>query len=92
MGSGAAFFDFDNDGDLDIYLVNGAHFPKRFRSYEIHTEPLPINRLFANNGDGTFTDVTAQAGVGDMSYGMGCAVGDIDNDGGCGPLRHKFRG
>jgi hypothetical protein len=81
MGSGAAFFDFDSDGDLDIYLVNSAHFPKPFRSYEIHTEPLPINRLFSNNGDGTFTDVTAQAGVGDTSYGMGCAVGDIDNDG-----------
>lgn len=75
LGSGAAFFDYDNDGDLDLYLVNGAPLidPK---------PPIPpTNALYRNNGDGTFTDVTKRAGVGDTGYGLGCAVGDYDNDG-----------
>ncbi len=74
-GSGAAFFDYDNDGDLDLYLVNSAAFP----GFQVETEP--INVLYQNNGDGTFTDVTARAGVGDTGYGQGCAAGDYDNDG-----------
>lgn len=75
LGSGAAFFDYDADGDPDLYLVNGAPLPGDI------TEEIPINRLYENNGDGTFTDVTQKAGVGDTGYGHGCAVGDYDNDG-----------
>lgn len=75
MGSGAAFFDYDNDGYLDLYIVNGAPLP----GFE-YEEP-PTNALYRNNGDGTFADVTVAAGVGDTGYGMGAAVGDYDNDG-----------
>ena len=66
LGSGAAFFDYDNDGDADLYLVNGAPLP----GYQ-GTE-TPTNHLYENNGDGTFTDVTKKAGVGDTGYGHGC--------------------
>ena len=75
VGSGAAFFDYDGDDLMDIYFVNGADLPG-FQSLT-----PPTNRLYRNNGDGTFTDVTEQAGVGDTGYGAGCAVGDYDNDG-----------
>ena len=75
LGSGAAFFDYDGDGDPDLYFVNGAALP----GY-LATE-TPTNRLFQNNGDGTFSDATEQAGVGDTGYGHGCAVGDYNNDG-----------
>jgi len=75
VGPGGGFFDYDGDGRLDIYLVNGAAVPGT--EYEI----APQNALYKNNGDGTFIDATAVAGVGDTGYGMGCAVGDIDNDG-----------
>ncbi|MCS6805482.1 MAG: CRTAC1 family protein [Acidobacteriota bacterium] len=75
MGSGGGFLDYDNDGWLDIYLVQSGPLP----GFSDQT-PLP-NKLYRNNGDGTFTDVTEQAGLGDTSYGMGCAFGDIDNDG-----------
>ena len=75
LGSGAAFFDYDSDGDPDLYFVNGARLPG------YHTTNTPINRLYQNNGDGTFTDVTEKAGVGDFGYGHGCAVGDYNNDG-----------
>ena len=75
LGSGAAFFDYDNDGNLDLYFVNGADLPGS------ESEKPPTNRLYRNNGDGTFTDVTEIAGVGDKSYGVGCCVGDYDNDG-----------
>ena len=84
LGSGGGFFDYDNDGDLDIYLVNGAPqvaspFPSRPRGGQ--GEGIPTNALYRNNGDGTFMDVTSEAGVGDTGYGAGCAVGDYDNDG-----------
>jgi len=74
MGAGTALFDYDGDGFLDIYFVNGNHLVE---------EPSPeiTNRLYRNNGDGTFTDVTKEAGVGDSSFGQGCCVGDYDNDG-----------
>ncbi|MCY4403889.1 MAG: CRTAC1 family protein [Candidatus Poribacteria bacterium] len=75
VGSGAAWRDYDNNGTLDLYLVN---------SSDVRPEPgtiLPKNRLFSNNGDGTFTDVTDIAGVGDTGWGMGCAFADYDNDG-----------
>ncbi len=76
MGSGAAFLDYNNDGWLDIYLVNGGAVPG-------YPPPQPIrNALFRNNGDGTFTDVTASAGVdGNRHYGMGVAAADFDGDG-----------
>ncbi|MYA70469.1 CRTAC1 family protein [Candidatus Poribacteria bacterium] len=74
MGSGVALFDFDNDGDLDLYLVNGSDLPGATASIP------PTNRLYRNDGD-TFTDVTTQAAVGDTGYGLGCCVGDYNNDG-----------
>jgi len=75
LGSGAAWFDYDRDGDLDIYFVNGADLPGMKSSVP------PTNALYRNNGDCTFTDVTKEAGVGDPSYGFSCCVGDYDNDG-----------
>ena len=76
MPAGVALFDYDGDGLLDIYLVNGAEMPSL-----VKTGPKYYNRLFHNNGDGTFTDVTEHAGVAGAGYGMGVAVGDYDNDG-----------
>ena len=89
MGSGAAFLDFDNDGDLDVYLVQGqllddnkvaddAIFPP--------SQPLPVtDRLYRNDSRQgrtlKFTDVTAAADIRVTSYGMGVVSGDIDNDG-----------
>jgi hypothetical protein len=74
-GSGCAFLDFDNDGWMDLYLVNSG--PSDF-----YTPAQPIrNALYKNNRDGTFTDVTTQAGVPGGTFGMGVAVGDYDNDG-----------
>ena len=75
MGSGAAFLDYDNDGDLDLYIVNGAPLP----GFEMDTPPMNI--LYQNDGNGQFIDVTAAVGVGDTSYGMGCVAADYDNDG-----------
>lgn len=75
LGSGAAFFDYDADGDADLYFVNGAPLP----GYT--AEETPTNRLYRNNGDSTFTDITEEAQVGDTGYGHGCAVGDYNNDG-----------
>ena len=76
MGSGCAFLDYNNDGYLDIYLVNGAPLPGFTSRQRIS------NALYRNNKDGTFTDVTASAHVdGGGIYGMGVAVGDYDNDG-----------
>ncbi|MBC8236431.1 VCBS repeat-containing protein, partial [bacterium] len=75
LGAGAAWFDYDKDGYLDIYFVNGADLPGM-------SSPVPpTNALYRNNGDSTFTDVTKQVGVGDINYGFSCAVGDYDNDG-----------
>ena len=75
VGPGGGFFDYDGDGRLDIYLINGAAVPGT------EYDPAPQNALYRNRGDGTFADVTEHTGVGDTGYGMGCAVGDIDNDG-----------
>ena len=75
LGSGAAFFDYDNDGDPDLYFVNGAPLPG------YNTSEIPTNCLYQNNGDGTFTDVTQVAGVGNTGYGHAAAVGDYNNDG-----------
>jgi hypothetical protein len=74
-GSGCAFVDYDNDGWMDIYLVNSG-------PADIYAPKAPIrNALYRNNRDGTFTDVTDKAGVPGGTFGMGVAVGDFDNDG-----------
>src|SRR5579884_38063 len=75
LGPGGAFLDFDNDGWMDIYLVNSG--PCDFWK---PSKPIQ-NALYKNNRDGTFTDVTAKAGVCGGTFGMGVAVGDFDNDG-----------
>ena len=75
VGAGCAFLDYDNDGWMDIYLVNSG--PCDF--YQ-PAQPLR-NALYRNNRDGTFTDVTQKAGVPGDAYGMGVAVGDYDGDG-----------
>jgi predicted nucleotidyltransferase len=74
MGGGGGFLDYDGDGDLDVYLVQGGPLEPS------GGEPLP-NRLYRNRGDGTFEDVTEGSGAGDTGYGMGCAFGDVDGDG-----------
>jgi hypothetical protein len=76
MVAGVALFDYDNDGYLDVYFVNGAAIPSLKKE-----GPAYWNRLYHNNRDGTFTDVTAKAGVAGAGYGIGVAVGDYDNDG-----------
>lgn len=76
MVAGVALLDYDGDGYLDIYLMNGAEIPSLKK-----VSPEYWNRLFHNNRDGTFTDVTERAGVAGAGYGMGVAVGDFDNDG-----------
>ena len=75
MGCGVAFFDYDNDGWLDIFLVNGSSFDPAVRDRQ------PTSYLFRNNGDGTFTDVTAKSGLTHSGWGQACCVGDFDNDG-----------
>ena len=75
-GSGVCLIDFDNDGWLDIYLVNGA----TFDSLDGKEEP-PHAALFHNNHDGTFTEVAQKAGVANDRWGYGCSVADYDNDG-----------
>jgi hypothetical protein len=74
-GCGVAFYDYDNDGWLDIFLVNG------WRLEGFPSGGEPISHLFRNNRDGTFTDVTAKAGVGHSGWGQGVCIGDYDNDG-----------
>jgi len=74
LGSGCAFLDYDRDGWQDILLINGADWPG-------HKKTRSTLRLYHNNGNGTFTDVTARAGLDVELYGMGVAVGDYNNDG-----------
>ena len=76
MGSGAGFLDHDQDGDFDLYLLNGAPLPGTPKP-----AVSPRNRLFRNDGLGSFTDATEAAALGDEGYGMGMAVGDVENDG-----------
>jgi len=76
MMGGVAVFDYNNDGLLDIFFTNGAEIPSLEK-----TGARYYNRLYRNNGDGTFTDVTEQAGVKGVGYSMGAAAGDYDNDG-----------
>lgn len=75
VGAGCAFFDYDNDGWMDIYLVNSG-------ASDFYTPPVPLkNALYRNNRNGTFTDVTEKAGVPGGNFGMGVAAGDYDDDG-----------
>ena len=74
MGSGVAFLDYNNDGWLDVFAVNGGTLPG-------YAGPPPRNRLYRNAGGGVFSDVTRFAGVGETAYGMGVCAGDFDNDG-----------
>jgi hypothetical protein len=74
MGSGVCFLDYDNDGWQDILLVNSMNWPE-------HESGKSFPALYHNNRDGTFTDVTRRAGLAVEMYGMGCTVGDYDNDG-----------
>ena len=75
IGSGCAFIDFDNDGYLDIYLVNATDLPGS------HSQISPRNTLYQNDRNGGFIDVTNQAGVGDLGYGTGITSADYNNDG-----------
>jgi hypothetical protein len=83
MGSGVALFDYDNDGRLDIFVVNGAPLsdPTPKGTIPQKAGPEDWNRLFHQKKDGTFEDVTEKAGLQGVGYGMGVAVGDYDNDG-----------
>lgn len=79
MGSGAAWADYDNDGWLDLFVVNQAG-PLTLSADEVRSSSAR-SALYRNNGDGTFTDVSASAGIDYRSHGMGAAWGDYDNDG-----------
>jgi hypothetical protein len=74
LGAGAAFLDYDNDGWLDVLLVNSTGWPE-------NRGPATPPALYRNQGDGTFRDATREAGLSSSLYGIGCAVGDYDNDG-----------
>ena len=74
-GSGAAFIDYDSDGDEDLYLVNGAVLPGFLE------RRVPKNVLYRNKGNGKFENITEEAGVGDEGYSMGVCAGDYNNDG-----------
>ena len=79
-GSGCVWFDYNNDGLLDLYVLSGRY----LEGVTDHSHPDGVdatNHLYRNNGDGTFTDVTTQAGVGGKGFAMGVTVGDYDNDG-----------
>jgi hypothetical protein len=75
MGAGAAFLDYDRDGDQDLFLVNSCDWTERGK------QPAPTQALYRNDGKGHFVDVTKEAGLDKTFYGQGVAVGDYDNDG-----------
>ncbi len=74
LGRGLALFDYDNDDDLDLYLVNGSNLPGK-------KSDIPPKNMLYRNDDGVYVDVTDVASVGDTGYGLGCCVGDYNNDG-----------
>ena len=75
VSAGLALFDYDSDGDIDIYFLNGAALKGT------SVDSAPINALYRNDGEFRFVDVTDQAGLGDKGYGLGVVAGDYDNDG-----------
>src|SRR5207302_1074650 len=93
MGPGVALFDYDNDGRLDIFVVNGAPLsdPMAKGAIPQKTGPKYWNRLYHQKFDGTFEDVTEKAGLQGAGYGMGVAVGDYDDDVWCGEHREGYR-
>ncbi len=80
-GAGAMFFDYDSDGWLDVYLVNGCWLKDVNDNRGRKLRGKLGNSLYRNNRDGTFSDVTSKAGVGDQGYGAGCSAADFDGDG-----------
>ena len=74
VGAGMAWLDYDNDGWMDLYVVQGGPFPAA-------GSPKAGDRLYRNNGNGTFSDVTRKAGLVETAYGMGAVAADYDNDG-----------
>lgn len=80
-GAGAMFFDYNGDGWLDIYFPNGCWLKEVSDNRGRSLRGKLSNSLYRNNGDGTFSDVTEQAGVGDQGYGVGCSAADFDRDG-----------
>jgi enediyne biosynthesis protein E4 len=82
-GAGCVWFDYNNDGLLDLYVLSGKPMGEGIHPYPLKTPPatLPHNHLYKNNGDGTFTDVTDKAGVAANVYGMAAIASDFDNDG-----------
>ena len=79
MGSGAGFADIDNDGDLDLYIVN---IPGAFKETQFKKSvTTSANVLYRNNGNGTFSNITKSANVGNTGYGMGCVFADYNGDG-----------
>ena len=85
VSAGLALFDYDNDGDIDVYFLNGA--PLEGTT----AETPPTNALYRNDGGFRFTDVTESAGVGDPGYGLGVVAGDYDNDGDNGSVPEQLR-
>src|SRR3954464_3093107 len=83
MGSGVALFDCDNDGRLDLFLVNGGTYsdPTPAGFIPQKTGPQDWNRMYHQKADGTFEDITEKSGLKGVGYGMGAAVADYDNDG-----------
>ena len=75
MGSGGLFFDYDNDGWIDIFLVDGGSLADPAVARKAR------HRLYRNRGNGTFEDMTARSGIRHSGYGMGACAGDVDNDG-----------
>lgn len=80
MGSGVVFFDYNSDGNIDLYFVNSGPVPVEGVSKD-RIEKEAQNILYRNDGNGQFTDVTSTAGCGDLGFGMAASAGDIDNDG-----------
>jgi hypothetical protein len=81
-GAGVAFFDFDNDGWIDVLVLNGTRLAEGTRANQSYPPgKAPLSRLYRNNHDGTFTDVTARAGLNAVGWASGVCVGDYDNDG-----------
>jgi len=82
-GSGCAWLDYNNDGKPDLFVVSGRPLEPGMHAYPLRKPPasMPHNHLYRNDGNGHFTDVTDQAGVGGDGYGFGVIAADFDNDG-----------